>query len=58
MQQVEEFIGREGAITVAQARDLFGSSRKYVLAFLEHLDSTGVTKRNGDERVLRTTPSN
>jgi selenocysteine-specific elongation factor len=57
MQQVEEFIQQEGAITVAQARDLFGSSRKYVLAFLEHLDSTGVTKRSGDERVLRTTPS-
>jgi selenocysteine-specific elongation factor len=57
VQQVEEFIRQEGAITVAQARDLFGSSRKYVLAFLEHLDSTGVTKRNGDERVLRTNPS-
>jgi selenocysteine-specific elongation factor len=40
-------------ITVAQFRDLFNSSRKYALSFLEHLDSIGVTVRQGDERRLK-----
>jgi len=51
--QVRAFIQREGSITVAQARDLFGSSRRYLLALLEHFDAQGVTRRVGDERVLR-----
>ena len=50
---VRGFIQREGSITVAQARDLFGSSRRYILALLEYLDAQGVTRRVGDERVLR-----
>jgi len=29
--------------------------RKYALAVLEYLDAEGVTKRVGDERVLRQT---
>jgi len=41
------------AVTVAQARDMFNTSRKYALAFLEYLDSAGVTVRRGDERVLK-----
>lgn len=53
VQQVETFIAGHGSITVAQARDLFGTSRKYVLALLEHLDAAGLTRRVGDERVLR-----
>src|SRR5262249_27975427 len=39
-------------ITAAQARDLLHSSRKYVLAFLEHLDARHITRRQGDDRVL------
>ena len=50
--QVRRFVADRGSITVAQARDLFHSSRKYVLALLEHLDREGVTRREGDERVL------
>jgi selenocysteine-specific elongation factor len=50
---VESAMRENGSITVAQARDLLGSSRKYVLAFLEYLDRIGITKRTGDERVLR-----
>jgi selenocysteine-specific elongation factor len=44
---------REGSITVAQVRDMFGASRKYALALMEHLDERKVTKRVGDKRVLR-----
>jgi selenocysteine-specific elongation factor len=50
---VQAHIAETGSITVAQARDLFGTSRKYVLALLEHLDEIGLTRRVGDERVLR-----
>jgi selenocysteine-specific elongation factor len=46
-------IKADGPITVAQVRDLLGSSRKYVLAFLEGLDSEGVTVREGDVRRLK-----
>ena len=41
-----------GTVTVAQTRDLLGTSRKYALAVLEHLDDGKVTRRQGDERVL------
>jgi len=51
--KVRAFIKEKGRITVADARDLFGSSRKYMLALLEYLDATGVTIRDGDFRKLR-----
>jgi selenocysteine-specific elongation factor len=41
-------------LTVAEFRDHFNSSRKYALAFLEHLDTSGVTVREGDFRRLKT----
>lgn len=40
-------------ITVAKVRDLFGTSRKYAVAFLEETDRRRITKRIGDARVLR-----
>jgi len=43
----------EGSITLAQVRDMFQTSRKYAQAMLEHLDDQRVTRRVGDERVLR-----
>jgi selenocysteine-specific elongation factor len=54
--QVEAYIVKHGSITVAQARDLFGTSRKYVLALLEYLDGIGVSRRVGDARELRRPP--
>jgi len=45
------------SFTVAQVRDVFGSSRKYILAFLEFLDSTGITTRSGDSRQFRSNPT-
>jgi len=44
---------REGRITLAQVRDMFNTSRKYAQAVLEHLDDKHITKRLGDERILR-----
>ncbi len=43
----------KGTITVAQVRDLLGTSRKYALALMEYLDQQKVTRRVGDQRVLR-----
>ncbi len=51
--RIKEFLEREGSITVAQARDLLQTSRKYALALLEHLDAQRVTRRVGDARVPR-----
>jgi selenocysteine-specific elongation factor len=42
-----------GSLTVAQVRDMFGTSRKYALALVGHLDEQRITRRVGDERVLR-----
>jgi selenocysteine-specific elongation factor len=42
-------------ITMAEFRDVVGTSRKYVVPLLEHFDSTGLTIRDGDYRALRTT---
>ncbi len=53
VEQVVEHLKREGTITLAQVRDLFSTSRKYAQALLEHLDAQGITRRVGDERVLR-----
>jgi selenocysteine-specific elongation factor len=53
--RIREHLQREGSITLADARDLFATSRKYMQALLEHLDAKGVTKRVGDQRVLRGT---
>ena len=41
------------SVTVAEAREIFGTSRKYVLPLLEYLDQQRITRRVGDERVLR-----
>jgi selenocysteine-specific elongation factor len=43
----------QGTITAAQVRDHFNTSRRYVLALLEHLDATGLTFREGDVRRLK-----
>jgi len=51
--RVVDHLKEHGSITVAQVRDMFGTSRKYALAFLGHLDEKRITRRVGDERVLR-----
>jgi len=51
--RIQMRIKRDGSITLGQTRDLLKTSRKYAQGLLEHLDETGVTKRVGDERVMR-----
>jgi selenocysteine-specific elongation factor len=38
-------------LTVAEIRDLWGTTRKYALPLLAHLDGTGVTRRRDDVRI-------
>jgi selenocysteine-specific elongation factor len=49
---VRAAIEAAGSVTVAQLRDRFGTSRKYALALLEHLDERRITRRQGEGRVL------
>ena len=51
--RVVSHIQTNGQVTLAEARDLFDTSRKYAQAFLEALDSKKVTRRTGDLRTLR-----
>jgi len=44
---------RQRTVTLAQVRDLLGTSRRYVQALLERMDEDRITVRRGDERVLR-----
>ncbi len=46
------YLAEHGQITVADARDLYSTSRRYVLAFFEYLDAQRITRRDGDYRIL------
>jgi selenocysteine-specific elongation factor len=48
-----QVIQQNGQISLAEVRDLFKTSRRYVQALLEYLDRTGVTVRSGDFRKLK-----
>ena len=47
-----QFIREHGTMTVSEARDVLGATRKYILPLLEHMDTLKITRRIGDERVL------
>ncbi|MFQ5879686.1 MAG: SelB C-terminal domain-containing protein, partial [Dehalococcoidia bacterium] len=51
--RVVEHLRQHEKITLAQVRDMFSASRKYAQALLEHFDEQRITRRVGDERVLR-----
>ena len=51
--RIAEYINAHGSITLARTRDLIGGGRKQAQALLEELDRRKVTRRVGDERVLR-----
>ncbi len=53
MKRVREILQATGTITVAEFRDQFHTSRRYALAYLEHLDERNITIREGDVRRLR-----
>lgn len=46
------YLREHGRMTAAEARDVLGTTRKYILPLLEHMDERRITRRAGDERVL------
>jgi selenocysteine-specific elongation factor len=46
-----EYFTREKELTLATARDIFDTSRKYALPLIEYYDRTHFTRRVGDIRV-------
>jgi selenocysteine-specific elongation factor len=47
----EKLAGGPG-MTVAEIRDLLGTTRKYAVPLCEYVDRIGLTRREGDLRVL------
>lgn len=52
--RVEGFLRQNRQMTMAEFRNLLGTSRKYAVPLLEWFDARGITIRTGDYRVLRT----
>ncbi len=50
--QTKAFIEQNGSITLAQFRDLVGTSRKFALAILEYFDNRRFTRMQNEARVL------
>lgn len=51
--EISSMLEAQGILAAAQVRDHFNTSRRYVLPLLEHLDSVGITVREGDVRKLK-----
>jgi selenocysteine-specific elongation factor len=51
--KIRLLLEQKGQISLAEVRDMFKTSRRYVQALLEYLDSTGMTIRQGDFRRLK-----
>jgi selenocysteine-specific elongation factor len=49
---VTERLQQGQGLTVAEIRDILGTTRKYAVPLCEYLDRVGVTRREGDLRVL------
>jgi selenocysteine-specific elongation factor len=53
LRKTRDYARDHDQLTIQGVRELFGTSRKYTLAFLEHLDRMQITRRDGDIRTLR-----
>ncbi len=49
---LREYYAEKETMSVGEFRDLLGTTRKYALPFLEHLDSNRITLRVGDVRKI------
>jgi selenocysteine-specific elongation factor len=53
VEKIHRVLSEKGQVSLAEIRDMLGTSRKYVQALLEHLDGIGLTFRSGDLRRLK-----
>ena len=51
---VVRYLRSQGPATAGDLREMLGTTRRVMIPFLERLDRDGVTRREGDRRVLRT----
>jgi selenocysteine-specific elongation factor len=51
---IRDRLGAGTGLTVAEIRDILGTTRKYAVPLCEYLDRAGVTRRDGDLRLLAT----
>jgi selenocysteine-specific elongation factor len=51
LDRLADYLREHGKMTVAEARDVLGATRKYILPLLEHMDMLRMTRRSGDERL-------
>jgi selenocysteine-specific elongation factor len=49
--RIARLVVQQASITIADVRDLLGTSRKYILPILNRMDSEGITRRRGDLRI-------
>lgn len=47
-----EHLQNHGTISIAEFRDMLGSNRKIAVSLLEKYDAEGITRREGDQRVI------
>jgi len=52
LRRVMAHLATHESLTVADARDLLATTRKYMLALFEHTDERRYTVRRGDDRIL------
>ncbi len=55
-QRIQTQLGPDQGVTVAEIRDLLGTSRKFAVPICEYLDRIGLTRREGDLRFLAQVP--
>ncbi len=55
--RVQEKLTSGAGLTVAEIRDLLGTTRKFAVPLCEYLDRVGVTRREGDLRFVATASS-
>lgn len=55
---LEAHLRKSGRIRSAEFKDLLGTSRKFAIPLLEYWDRMGLTRRVGDDRVLREQETN
>ena len=51
-QLVEKLSAVQGGVSLADVRELTGSSRKFTVPVMEYLDGQGITRRVGDKRIV------
>lgn len=51
-EQLLQYLHEHGEITVSEAREVWGISRKYTVPLVEYFDQQKITRRDGDKRKI------